>query len=201
MGYISYAPTGTMNAVFIIVTLWAASKAQFFLSKIANYSITGESAGRGYIRERLRAVQTIVLTLFTIVFSLVIMVYGELIVNLIISTLRDFFDIQYTFKNFWYILRWPVAMGLYLTTVSYSYYILPTKKVRFRDILPGGIFAAVSMLLVTVGYSIYANNIANYSLLYGSLASLIAIMMWFYLLGWSLGFGVMINKAYKETRK
>lgn len=197
--FISYKPPGTMNVFFIIVSLWAASKAQFFLSKIANYSITGEVVGRGYIRERLRAVQTIVLTLFTIVFSLIIMVYGEIIIKFVLDTMFEFFNIQYTVNYFWYIIRWPIAMVLYLITVSYSYYILPANKVKFKEILPGSIFVAFSILLVTSGYSVYARNIANYSLLYGSLASLIAIMMWFYFLGWTLGLGVMINKAWKET--
>lgn len=200
-GFISYTPTGTMNFLFILVSLWAASKAQFFLSKIANYSITGEIVGRGYFKERLRAIQTIVLTLFTIVFSLIIMVYGELIIQLVLDTLLEFLNISFTIGDFWYNIRWPVAMLLYFITVSSSYYILPTTRVRLREILPGSIFASLSILIVTSIYSIYAQKIANYSILYGSLASLIAIMMWFYLLGWTLGLGVMVNKAWRETGK
>ena len=64
----------------------------------------------------------------------------------------------------------------------------------------GSIFAAVSMLIVTSLFSLYATNVANYSLLYGSLASLIAMMIWFYLLGWTLGLGVMLNKAWRSTK-
>ncbi len=197
--FVSYKPTGTMNVVFVMVSLWAASKAQFFLGKIANYSITGEPAGRGYLRERIRAIQTIVLTLFTIVFSLIIIVYGELIIKIVLDTLLELFDIQYSIRNFWLLIRWPIAFTLYFVMVTYNYYVLPTKKVRIREVLPGSIFAAISILLVTTVYSYYTNSVANYSLLYGSLASLVAIMIWFYLLGWTLGLGVMLNKAWRET--
>lgn len=197
--FIAYTPTGTMNVIFVMVSLWAASKAQFFLGKIANYSITGEPTGRGYFRERLRAIQTIVLTLFTVVFSLIIIVYGELIIKIVLDALLELFHIQYSVGNFWYIVRWPVAMILYFVTVTYNYYVLPTQKVKIREILPGSIFAAISILIVTSIYSAYASSIASYSLLYGSLASIVAIMMWFYVLGWTLGLGVMLNKAWRET--
>ena len=197
--FVSYKPTGVMNVVFILVSLWAASKAQFFLGKIANYSITGEPLGRGYLRERIRAVQTIVLTLFTIVFSLIIIVYGELIIKIVLDTLQELFNVQYSIKEFWFLIRWPIALTLYFIMVTYNYYVLPTKKVKIREVLPGSIFAAVSILLVTSIYSYYTNSVANYSLLYGSLASLVAIMIWFYLLGWTLGLGVMLNKAWRET--
>lgn len=197
--FISFTPTGTMNLVFVLVSLWAASKAQFFLGKIANYSITGEPTGRGYFRERLRAIQTIVLTLFTLVFSLIIIVYGELLIKIVLDALLELFNIKYTVGDFWYIIRWPIAMVLYFVTVTYNYYVLPTQKVRIREILPGSIFSAISILVVTSIYSAYANSIASYSLLYGSLASIVAIMMWFYILGWTLGLGVMLNKAWRET--
>ena len=197
--FVSYKPTGAMNFMFVLVSLWAASKAQFFLGKIANYSITGEPSGRGYIRERLRAIQTIVLTLFTIVFSLIIIVYGELLIKIVLDTLLELFDIEYSVRNFWLLIRWPIALTLYFVMVTYNYYVLPTNKVRIREVLPGSIFAAVSILLVTSIYSYYTNSVANYSLLYGSLASLVAIMIWFYLLGWTLGLGVMLNKAWRET--
>ena len=198
--FISYKPTGVMNVIFVLVSLWAASKAQFFLGKIANYSITGEPAGRGYLRERIRAIETIVLTIFTIVFSLIIIVYGELIIEIILDTLLELFGIQYSVRGFWLLIRWPIALTLYFVMVTYNYYILPTNKVKIREVLPGSIFAAVSILLVTSLYSYYTNSVANYSLLYGSLASLVAMMIWFYLLGWTLGLGVMLNKAWRETK-
>lgn len=197
--FVSYKPTGVMNVIFVLVSLWAASKAQFFLGKIANYSISGEPAGRGYLRERIRAIQTIVLTLFTIVFSLIIIVYGELIIKIVLDTLLELFNIKYSVGGFWLLIRWPIALTLYFVMVTYNYYVLPTNKVKIREVLPGSVFAAVSILLVTSIYSYYTNSVANYSLLYGSLASLVAIMIWFYLLGWTLGLGVMLNKAWRET--
>ncbi len=48
------------------------------------------------------------------------------------------------------------------------------EKLKFREIVPGSIFGAIGMLVVTIIYSIYAENLANYNIIYGSLASFLS---------------------------
>lgn len=84
-------------------------------------------------------------------------------------------------------------MTLYFLMVSFNYYILPLERVKFRRILPGSILASVGMLIVTGGFSVYIENIANYDIVYGSLASIVALLFWFYLLSWTLGLGIIFN--------
>ena len=66
---LTYRPSGA-NSVFLAATaLWAASRVQFALIRVTNYTITdGKSTGEGYVKDRLRAIKTIIITLFTIVF-------------------------------------------------------------------------------------------------------------------------------------
>jgi membrane protein len=90
--------------------------------------------------------------------------------------------------------------------VLHNYWILPDyrlkiKKLRLRDVLPGSIFAAVGMLLVTIVYSIYSNSPSSYmSALYGSLSSIIVLMFWFYLLSWVMILGMLFNKVWMDTK-
>ena len=169
--------------------------------RITNYTISGgKSTGRGYFRERLRAVKTMAFTLFTFVFALIILVYGELLVQIVVSSLTKTIGLDYKVNNFWLIIRWPVAMALYFLMVSYNYYVLPTERVRFREVLPGSIFASLAMLVVTGGYSFYVGRASRYDVIYGSLASVVALMMWFFFLAWMLGMGVMCNKVWKDTK-
>ena len=137
-GYLDYTPSGAVSAVFIIFALWAASKAQYSMMRISNYSFTGHpSGGRGYIRERIRAVKTILITLFTITFSLLIMVYGEIIISLFTAYVNQFLHLNFIFDSIWFVLRWPVALALYFLMISYNYYVLPSERILFRKILPG----------------------------------------------------------------
>lgn len=198
----SYQSTGAMNLVFVAITLWAASKAEFALMRIANYTLTGgKSTGNGYWRERIRAFKTMAITLFTLAFGLIILVYGELIIELVTSTLVATMGMNYEINVFWLVIRWPVTMALYFLMVSYNYYILPSEKIKFKQLIPGSIFASVGMLAVTVGYKIYAEYVSNYDILYGSLAAIVAVMMWFYFLAWALVLGILCNKVWADTEQ
>ncbi|MGN0710363.1 MAG: YihY/virulence factor BrkB family protein [Anaerovoracaceae bacterium] len=197
---LEFQSVGSMNLVFIVIMLVAASKAEFALMRIANYTLTdGRSTGNGYWKERVRAMTTVPQTLISLVFGLIVMVYGELIIKLVLTTLLNVFNISYEVNDFWLFLRWPVTILMFFFMVSYSYYILPSDKLKFREIVPGSVFASVGMLAVTVGYKVYAEHVSRYDILYGSLASVVAVMMWFYFLAWALVLGIMFNKVWAET--
>ena len=194
-----FRSAGLSSVVFAAIALWAGSRASFSIMRITNYTLTGgKSTGRNYFIERFRAIKTIVITIFTISFSLIILAYGKLILEAILSVLR--LDSQVYADNIWMWLRWILGFLLYFLMVSYNYYLLPTEKIPFRKMLPGRLFASVGMLLVTVGYSKYASSLAEYDLLYGALSSVVGIMFWFYLLAWVLCLGVLCIKVWDDTR-
>lgn len=195
-----YQSSTTMSIVLLVLVIWAASKAQFSLARIANYTFTGEATGLGYIKERLRAMKSIVFTLFTLVFSLIILVYGEVIVSMITAYAEKVLGLDYQFSQIWYLIRWPIALGLFFLMISYNYYALPTEKVKFKKILPGSIMASAGMLLATKIYSFYVNVFANYDIIYGGLASVVALLIWFYILAFILVIGIQFNVAWDETR-
>lgn len=199
--YLTYTPSGAISAVFILFALWAASKAQYSMMRISNYSFTGHpSGGRSWFRERLRAIKTILITLFTLTFGLLILVYGEILISIFAAYVNKFLNLNFTFDSIWFVIRWPVAMALYFLMVSYNYYVLPSERIRFRKILPGSILASSGMLIATWVYSYYASVFADYDLLYGSLAAIVALLFWFYILGYILVIGIQVNVVWEETR-
>ena len=86
----------------------------------------------------------------------------------------------------WAYFRWPLAAVLYFLVVLYNYYVLPIERMSLKDIVPGSLFGAAGMVIVTFFYSVYTNYIVNYSLIYGSLSSIVALLFWFYFLAWTL---------------
>lgn len=199
--YLTYTPSGAFSVMFFVFSLWAASKAQYSMMRISNYSFTGHPSGKGYIRERFRAIVTVVFTLFTLAFSLLILVYGELLIRLASIYMTRFLGAGFSFDEAWYLLRWPFAMGLYFFMVSYNYYVLPSERLPFKKILPGSIVASAGMLLATWIYSYYATAFANYDLLYGSLAAIVALLFWFYILGYILVIGIQVNAVWDQTKR
>lgn len=197
MSLLDYSPSG-VNSVFLGITAaWAASRAQFSMMRITNYTLTdGHSTGQGYFRDRLRSLKTVIITVFTIAFALVILVYGEVILKLAFGIVAG----NEIAETTWVVIRWPAAAALYFLMVSYNYYVLPTHRIPFGAVVPGSIFASIGMMVVTVVYSIYSNVSSNYDILYGSFSNFVVLMFWFYLLSWVQFLGVILNKTWWEAR-
>lgn len=197
LSFLDYSPSGVNNIFLAVLALYAASRAQFALMRVANYTLTdGEVIGQGFVRDRLRSVRTILITIFTVVFSLVVLAYGEPILNLVFGAVVG----EEISSAAWVLLRWPIAAAMYFLMVSYNYYILPTNKVPFRDIIPGSIFAAVGFLVVTYVYTIYTNLSTNYDILYGSFSNIVVLMLWFWFMSWVLCLGTVFNRVWWATR-
>lgn len=197
LSLLDYSPSG-VNSVFLAVTaVWAASRAQFAMLRITNYTLTdGISTGKGYVRDRIRSLKTVVITVFTIGFSLVILVYGELILKIVFGIVVGTEIAEKT----WVMIRWPIAAGLYFLMISYNYYVLPTHRVPYRAVVPGSVFASIGLMVVTWAYSIYTSVSSGYDILYGSFSNFVALMFWFYLLSWVLFLGVILNKVWWDSR-
>ncbi len=200
MHLVEFQPARAMNMVFIGLAVWAASRANFALLRIANYTLTGgKSTGKGFFKDRLRSILTMGLMLITIALALIILVYGELLLNAVFSAINLVLEIHYEISKVWLFIRWPIALVLYFCSVSYIYYIVPTEKLKMKQVVPGSIFSAVGMLVITLGYKFYTDYATNYDILYGSLSAVVAVMMWFYLLAWALVLGIVINKVAMDT--
>ena len=194
-----FSSAGYGNIIFLVIALWAGSRASFSIMRITNYTMTGgQSTGRNYFVERIRSIRTMIVTIITVVFAIVILVYGELILEMVLGLLK--IDAAKYEDSIWMWLRWLIGFALYFLMISYNYYILPTEKVKFHQIIPGSIFASAGILVVTAFYAKYATSLADYDLLYGALSSVIAILIWFFLLAWVLLLGVLCNKVWADTK-
>lgn len=194
----AFSSAGAGNVFFLIVALWAASRAQFAIMRITNYTLTdGQNTGKGYWWERLRAMRTMAVTLFTIAFTLVILGYGDLLLRTVVKLFN--LEAGKYVNSIWMYLRWLLGLALYFLMVCYNYYILPTNKLPFRKILPGSIFASGGMLIVTLIYARYTTSVANYDIIYGALSSIVAVLFWFYFLAWVLCLGILVNKVWADT--
>ena len=193
----SFEPQTGTNILLLIAAIWAASRLQFILMRVANYMLTdGEDSG-DFIKDRGRSLITMLLTIFVMVVMVVVLVYGQVVINF----LADKFMIKSALDVVWRYLRWPVAAGLYLLLISFNYYVLPHSRSRFIDVLPGGIFCSLGMLVVTMAYSSYTNYAVSRNIIYGSMASFAALMFWFYFISWVLILGILFNKVWGDTKK
>ena len=97
--------------------------------------------------------------------------------------------------NLWQYLRFVLLAALMFAVVGMLYAVAQDRKRRVKTIMPGVLFAMVSWLAVSVGFSVYAENFANYSLIYGTLGAVIVLLVWLYLTSFILILGAEFNAA------
>lgn len=189
---------GFGNVVLLMIALWAGSRATFAISRITNYTMTeGNTTGKNYFIERLRAIGTTFVTVVSLVMALIILCYGKIILILILNLFK--IENAAYVDSIWMSLRWPLGFILYFAVVSWIFYITPSVKRTFVNCVPGAIFASVGMIIVTAGYSFYNTSLVHYDIMYGALSSVVALMIWFLLLSWVLILGVLCNKVFEDT--
>lgn len=184
------------NITLILLAVWAASRAQFSLMRIANYTYSNSRSTGNFLKERLRSLKTMVMTILTIAFVLVVLIYGKKILYAFVGGMVE----EYTITLVWTYFRWPLATILYFLVVLYNYFVMPAYKLNVRTLIPGAVFGAAGLVVVTFFYSVYTEHMVKYNIIYGSLSSIVALLFWFYFLAWVLVLGIIINQAFRDTK-
>lgn len=95
--------------------------------------------------------------------------------------------------------KWIIILGLFFTTISTLYFFGPAKKKRFRFVSAGSTTATLLAILISIGFGFFVNNIASYNKLYGSIGTLIVVMLWLYLNSFILLIGFELNASLENA--
>jgi membrane protein len=88
-----------------------------------------------------------------------------------------------------------IVLALLLAAISSVYYLAPAKRGQFRFISAGSLLATLLVLITTLGFNLYVDNFARYNALYGSLGTLMVILVWIYINAISLLIGFELNAS------
>lgn len=135
-----------------------------------------------------------IILIILITFMVFVPLLGNSIIKLL-SLLGTFIsDNEYLVNVLYFILRVPVALLVVFVLVKLIYIIAPDQHIPSKSTTPGALFTTIAWVVLTVGFSYYINNIARYDRVYGNLANVVIIMLWFYFLAYILVIGMIINK-------
>lgn len=98
-------------------------------------------------------------------------------------------------------LRWIIVLGLLLMAISSMFYLAPARHRRFRFISAGSMLATVLIVITTLGFNFYVDNFSSYNALYGSLGTLMIVLIWIYVNSISLIVGFELNASIKSAGK
>jgi membrane protein len=103
--------------------------------------------------------------------------------------------------------RWIVIIFLFLACISYIYRHAPAVHKKWKLINPGSILATFLMIVLTMSFSYWVNVFSNYNTLYGSIGTILFLMLLIYfnslilLIGFELNVGITHLKKVADERK
>lgn len=185
---------GTIS-ISVIFTLWSAGKGLFALMKGLHsvYNINGEKE-KSVIYLRLMSIIETVIFIVLIMLGLVLLVFG----NSLKSIIQDHFGVLENFNTF---LQTLTELGfIFATFIVFLllYKFMPKHKVTFKSQIPGAIFGAIALNVISFVFSKYLYIFKGFSITYGSLTTLMLIMMWTYSCFYTLFLGAELNKVLKN---
>lgn len=194
VGYITENQTGGMLLAGLFVTLVSASAALRALMRIMD-DIYGNRNYTGLWRIVV-SVGIALLLLLTIYLSIVVLLTGDWFLRF----LERFLPIHAALWD-WQWLRFVILFALVLTFILLLYRISAPIEKPHPPILTGAALAAVALAGASILFSWFIGMSSRYSLVYGSLASVIILLVWLYLCGNILILGNVFNCVWYRRKK
>jgi membrane protein len=102
----------------------------------------------------------------------------------------------------WRLLRWSLALLTSAAVLGALYHFGTNSRERWTCVLPGAVTATLLWFPVTLAFGVYVTRVADYSIIYGSLGTAIATLVWLYLTSFSVLLGAQLNGVlYRERRR
>lgn len=144
--------------------------------------------------------------IISIILVLILTLLITIAIGLLVSS-QKLFDLLLNFdwleRNvLFYLLQighWIIIFSLFFFAISFLYFLAPAKKTKWRFISPGGTLATILMVITSIGFSYYINNFGQYNKLYGSLGTLIVVLLWLYFNSFVLIIGFELNASISNA--
>ncbi len=187
---------GTIS-ISIIFTIWSAGKGLFALNKgLQSVYNTNNKESASYIYLRVKAIIETIMFIILIVLGLTLLVFGNSLIEIIQKYVGGL-------ENYNTISAIVTQIGLILITFLIFlllYKFMPKHKVSFKSQIYGAIFGAIALNIISIGFSKYLYIFKGFSITYGSLATLMLIMMWIYSCFYTVFFGAELNKLINNKK-
>lgn len=104
------------------------------------------------------------------------------------------------FVELWDLLRFLMLAVVVFGAVGLLYAMAQDSRQPGRNVVPGVITSLAAWMALSAAYSFYVENFANYSLIYGTLGTMVVLMIWLYLTATVLIMGAEINDTLMSLR-
>jgi membrane protein len=153
---------------------------------------------RTFLKRRLVALILTIVLVFSMILCIAAMTLGEIAINYLKMEIAyegnlSIYAIQFT--------RWALLGVLYFINVSILYRYGPAHAKKWKFFSAGSWLATILAFLTIWGFSFYINNFSTYNKIYGSIGTLMVVMIWLYLNSLILLIGFELNASVDLSKR
>ena len=167
-------PRSGLLSIGCITTIVIVSNGVTAVIRAFNAS-TNTHESRSFVNLRVSSLIMVGLITVLLATAIALLIFGRTILAYLIAK-RILFG---TFSTvMFYVVQWLIILTLCIVSVSVIYYFAPAKRTHMGFISTGSVMATILLLATSAGFGFYLANFSNYNALYGSIGTLIAILVW-----------------------
>jgi len=148
----------------------------------------------------LRYQAKVILCTFSLIMTIALSIAASMIGHRVLSLIDKYFPLNDYFIRFWTSSRF-VVLGIFVFFVIALLYAMAQERRSINRIWPGVIISLIMWLLISWLFSLYVENAAHYSVIYGSIGTIIVLLIWLYLAATMLIMGAEINRVLLELQE
>ena len=149
-------------------------------------------------RERMTALVLIPSCLVPMALSTVLVAFGHQIEEWLVDITAHSFKPYVLFL--WRMSRWCIAILCTAVVLGVIYRFGTPRRQSWRDVVPGAIVSAIVWFVTTLVFGWYVTRFADYSVVYGSLGTAVATLVWLYITALAVFLGAEYNAQVEADR-
>jgi membrane protein len=197
---IASKPRSGLLSLGFFLALWFSSNGMLSMMRGLEKDYPVTFLRRTDFQKRLMAMQLTFLVGIVLVASVILVILGNTILHFVFQYIR----VDILTKLAFFSLRWVVVLLLFYTLFSTIYRYGSSTRRKIPFINSGAVLATPLSILTSWGFSFYVDNFGNYNALYGSIGTLIVLMLWIQLncmillIGFELNAGIAVLRDQRQ---
>lgn len=191
---------GGLLSFGVIATIWPMSSAIMTIRAVLNQAYGVKETRNFFAMWGMVFLFTLGMIMVTI-FALILNVFGPMVGRFGFHLL----NISESFLHLWTLFRLLISFIMIFLVFGCLYFVSPSKHLRLKDVSIGAAIAAFVWQIASLAFSFIVDKYLHYSATYGTLASVVVIMTWFYISGLILLLGgeinVVIHQRWREKHE
>lgn len=187
--------SGLLSVGFFLALYFATSGINSIIEAFNQTYHTIET--RGFFRQQLASVTLVLILSLLLILGITTITVGPVIIDWLVD--NRFLKGRYTVEII-VVLKWLITAGMFVLMFSTLYYFAPAKKKEFRFFSAGATLASIIIILSSIGFNYYVNNFSMYNALYGSIGTLLILLIYIYFNSIILLLGFELNASVRHVK-